>query len=176
MDTNNIIITWTDILKQTGKFSSFEGRSSVTPDGESNYPDVHITTQDYPLVKDYIKEASYSLSSMLGTLIDSVSVIGETTVISLDVDTKRVVTSQLKSMAQEAISCYVVSKWLEERKSRRYESYLAIFKEMVTSIIRALSFKKRPTLSDLDELVDDPVDDPTDERDDDPTDDFDDNE
>lgn len=158
--TFNIEIPWIKIRGICQRISSFEGRGAVSPDGESDYLEVKITAQDYPLIADYVGTGLTVLDASLGRMAEKVS--SNITAISVmmdmesasstfhfNVDNVRTSQANLANMMCEAVASYAMGKWLSERKPSRQKFYDDLFGEMVTSIKNSLTRKSHPQISDI---------------------------
>lgn len=151
--TKDIIITIEGVVDNCTRLSSFEGRRAVNKDGTSNYPEVHITSQDAPLIKDHVKQGCNTLQGMLGRLVTDITFGDNTFTFTFTYDGRRTSLATLENMLTEAVASYVMSKWIDETKPDRVKFYSDMLNEMAIAITKALTFKSRPTLSNIDDDI-----------------------
>lgn len=138
-----IIITYADIINKVKMLSSYEGRD-YAPDGDNQYIKVKITTQDEPLVKEYISTA---IDTLLGSLLHigySISETDASATITYNGYTRTDI-SRASRYITEAIIAYVMSSWLAERRPTRVDHYSALYTSMLDMAMKNLVEKGSPT-------------------------------
>jgi len=151
-ETKTVKVSWASVYSMLERISSYEGRSAVTPSGDSDFLNVHITDQDKSFVEDYISHGTSAVEESLGNLISDVefgtnaTTSDKETTYKFVIDTNRVGTATLSSMIVEAIASYAMRQWVSERKPSRMEFYSNLYTQMVSSITRSLTRKSKPSL------------------------------
>lgn len=139
-----IIITYSDIINKVKMLSSYEGRD-YAPDGDNQYIKVKITTQDEPLIKEYISTA---INTLLGSLLHigySISETEASATITYNGDNTRTDISRAKRYVEEAIVANVMASWLAERRPTRVDHYSALYTSMLEMALKTMLTKTAPT-------------------------------
>lgn len=147
------------VIERCKMLSSFEGRDYVGQSGESLYLTVRVTEQDVPLLLEYAGRAAKNLQERMARMISSAdySEEGFKWVIRSK-ETRWNINTALDRNIEEAIVSYVMSVWLEGRKSDKVSMYKQMWEdisiECVQNIFRKMPPKKfRPSDFREDETV-----------------------
>lgn len=138
--------TYTELLERCKMLSSYEGRNSHTADGESNYIDIKIGTQDEPLLKTFLQQGAHIVESGIGKVVDS-TYTTDGFEYDLDVDTERWVKDDtLKKNIFETVVMFAMKLWMSYNNNSRSESYESVYQNMLSACVKNAYRKKKPNV------------------------------
>lgn len=127
-------IIFDNIYNRCQELSSYEGRSITNGEGESLYSQVHITSQDKPLLKSLAYSASIQANARLSSTTGS---------ITLDMNSAHSSSTGTQKLVEEVLVAAVMSLWLEDKSQTRSQAYGLMFSQMAS----ALRSQVRPTIN-----------------------------
>jgi hypothetical protein len=145
---------YTPIIERATMLSAFEAKQAVNTNGESMFEDVRITEKDAPALKAYIDEGAKLLEAQLASsfTIDSTDDSDPTATpptpatkiiwTFTDIDTRRATLDAAKFT--EAIVCFTLSRWCENKIQGTAQSYAAMFKDLAAAAVKIAKTKRKP--------------------------------
>lgn len=144
-------IKYEDIYAKCRDLSSVEGRRIVNAEGESLYDIVHLTEQDKPIVNTMADEAASVVQAAMRYAITDIvydAEGGTITFVEGNVLNKK---SNADKLMMEAISAYVMMRWLDDKSRERSDAYKLIYENMLAAYVRTAYSKQAPKLSDYED-------------------------
>ena len=138
------------IIKRAAMLSAFEAKQAVNTNGESMFADVRIYSKDNEAITAYIREGAEMLEAMLATtftidVTDDATPTTPATKITwtfTDLDPRR--TDINADKFTEAIVCYTLSRWLDNKIPKTAQAYTAMFKDLSEAAVKITKTKKKP--------------------------------
>lgn len=134
-------------MERCKMLSSFEGRDTYDANGKSSFEDIVIHSVDEHLVTTYIEQGVAHVRHVVEDMILSVSPTDGGEEWTFRTDQRRYYSkglSNIKKNIDEAISAYVMSKWLGDRKNDRVEFYNTLFQNEIVLISDNIFSKGAP--------------------------------
>ena len=144
-------IYYEEIYDKCRDLSSAEGRRIMDAEGKSLYEAVHLTAQDKPLVFTMADEAASMVQAALRYAITDIAYDpdgGTITFVEGNALNKR---SNADKLMLEALSAYVMMRWLDDKSRERSDAYKLIYENMLAAYVRTAYSKQAPKLSDYED-------------------------
>jgi hypothetical protein len=147
-------LVFADITERATMLSAFEAKQAINTNGESMFSDVRIYDKDHDAINTYIREGAKLLEAQLASTftVDATDDADPTTTpptpatmivwTFTDIDTRR--TTLNADKFKEAIVCYVLSRWLENKIQNTAQAYTAMFKDLSDAAIKITKTKRKP--------------------------------
>lgn len=147
--TGVISIDYTAVLNRCVMLSSYEGREAYDTTGKSRYANIHINTNDEPLVLGYIYQSEAELRNRLDDMISAVDESTNGYTWTLKAEDKRLKDKgrwPVDQWVQEAMTAYAMRMWLSDaaRKPERTQFYEELYRNMVKAIEDFVFKKQEP--------------------------------
>jgi len=139
-----VTLVFATITERAAMLSAFEAKQAVNTNGESMFSDVRIYSKDNEAIKTYIIEGAKLLEARLASSFTIDSTTGENgiTWTFTDLDTRR---TELKAdKFQEALVCYILTRWLENKIPNTAQAYNAMFKDLSEAAVKITKTKRKP--------------------------------
>lgn len=150
-----INLTYSSIIERATMLSAFEAKQAINSNGESMFGDVRIYSKDHDAIKTYIREGAKLLEARLASTftIDATDNADPTTTpptpatmivwTFTNIDTRR--TTLNADKFTEAIVCYSLSRWLENKIPNTSKAYSAMFNDLADAAIKITKTKRKPS-------------------------------
>lgn len=153
-----VTIKYKDILDKCVKLSAYDGKQSYTEQGVLRYKDIKIVEKDFPGLIEYIRQAAGIIDREIEKVLeggtdydgDGTDNGGLTLYVNEDLQIKGG-TDINKTFLQtyvEAVACYVMSKWMEDKIDVRSKNYMDMHAQMLMSVKKIALSKKKPAWED----------------------------
>lgn len=140
-----INLIYSSIIERATMLSAFEAKQAINANGESMFGDVRIYAKDHDAIKTYIREGAKLLEARLASVftIDQTESSTQITWTFTDIDSRR---TELKAdKFTEAIVCYSLSRWLENKIPNTSKAYSAMFQDLADAAIKITKTKRKPS-------------------------------
>ena len=151
-------IRYKDILDKCAKLSAYDGKQSYTEQGVLRYKDIKIVEKDFPGLVEYVRQAAGIIDREIEKILESgTECDGDEAAdggLTLYVNENLQIyhgTDVNKTFLQtyvEAVVCYVMSKWMDDKIDVRAKNYMDMHTQMLVSVKKIALSKKKPAWED----------------------------
>lgn len=142
-------VSYNEAIQRCMMLTSFEGKNHTDGEGESLFSETVITTQDRPLITDYLNCGAMIIEESIARLVLSSSYSGDTDgqVWSLQLrlsDRWNGNRTDFTQYLQEALVSFALSKWYDLKWPDKVAKYVTLWEESLNRIVSNAFRRSQP--------------------------------